>query len=80
MVKGYTLDDAISPEYAADYATDKLGIVEETSASATQDIIIYGPIVSSYYCSLDLFYYFLGNILWKRLAEHMKFDKNSYLP
>ena len=36
MVKGYTLDDAISPEYAADYATDKLGIVEETSASAMQ--------------------------------------------
>ena len=80
MIKGYTLDDAVTPEFAADYELNKLGIVEETSASATQEILVYGPVLSIYYCSLELFYYVDANLIWKRFAEEMKLGEDSYLP
>ena len=80
MIKGYKLDDTVTPEYAADYELNKLGIVEETSASAVQEILLYGPILSLYHCSMKLFYYVDENLIWKRFAEHMKLGKDSYFP
>ena len=71
MNEGYKGTDAVSPEFAADYATDKLGLVEETSSAMIPEFLTYGPMISLYYCSLDLYFYMFENAIWTNYEANM---------
>ena len=71
MNEGYTGTDGVTPEFAADYATDKLGFVEETSSDVRSEFLTYGPLLSLYYCSLDLYFYIFENAIWTGYVSNM---------
>ena len=60
LAKGYTLQDMVEPDQAAQYMIDKIGIVEETSACLLHDFI--------FYCFIPQFYYIHYNV-WNFIQE-----------
>ena len=65
LLKGYNFADATTPDLAAQYIIDRIGVVEETSISLFQDF--------SFYCLVPPVF-FIHHSLWNYIQEKV------YLP